>query len=77
MMSKLLSMHDAAERDVTDGASAATEGFTSPICFAARHEIIRQGRRDLTLISMMPGLIYDQEALNLLRRVIEPESLHS
>ena len=36
------------------------EGFTSFICFAAGHEIIRQRRRDLTLIRMTPDLIYDQ-----------------
>jgi glutaconate CoA-transferase subunit A len=36
------------------------EGFTHLIPFAAGHEIIRQGRRDLTLIRMTPDLIYDQ-----------------
>jgi glutaconate CoA-transferase subunit A len=38
----------------------AIEGFTACICFAAAHEIIRQGRRDLTLCRMTPDLIYDQ-----------------
>ena len=38
----------------------AIEGFTAFICFAAGHEIIRQRRRDLTLIRMTPDLIYDQ-----------------
>ena len=38
----------------------ALEGFTHLIPFAAGHEIIRQGRRNLTLIRMTPDLIYDQ-----------------
>jgi len=45
---------------VHDGMSVAIEGFTSFISFAAGHEIIRQRRRDLTLIRMTPDLIYDQ-----------------
>jgi glutaconate CoA-transferase subunit A len=38
----------------------ALEGFTHLIPFAAGHEIIRQGRRDLTLVRMTPDLVYDQ-----------------
>jgi len=38
----------------------ALEGFTHLIPHAAGHEIIRQGRKDLTLIRMTPDLIYDQ-----------------
>jgi glutaconate CoA-transferase subunit A len=45
---------------VRDGATIAMEGFTHLIPFAAAHEIIRQGRRDLHLIRMTPDLIYDQ-----------------
>ncbi|HEV8192998.1 MAG TPA: CoA-transferase, partial [Ktedonobacterales bacterium] len=45
---------------VRDGLSVAVEGFTGAICFAAGHEIIRQRRRDLTLIRMTPDVIYDQ-----------------
>src|ERR1700757_2973959 len=45
---------------VHDGQSIAMEGFTHLIPFAAGHEIIRQGRRDLHLIRMTPDLIYDQ-----------------
>jgi len=45
---------------VHDGDSVALEGFTHLIPFAAGHEIIRQGRRDLVLIRMTPDLIYDQ-----------------
>lgn len=36
------------------------EGFTHLIPYAAGHEIIRQGRRNLTLIRMTPDLLYDQ-----------------
>lgn len=60
MNDKRLSMHDAVAHYVHDGSSVAIEGFTSFICFAAGHEIMRQGRCDLTLIRMTPDLIYDQ-----------------
>ena len=36
------------------------EGFTHLIPFAAGHEVIRQGRKNLTLIRMTPDLLYDQ-----------------
>jgi glutaconate CoA-transferase, subunit A len=45
---------------VNDGDSVAMEGFTHLIPFAAGHEVIRQRKRDLTLIRMTPDLIYDQ-----------------
>src|ERR1041384_942506 len=45
---------------VTDGATVALEGFTHLIPVAAGQEIIRQGRRDLTLIRMTPDIVYDQ-----------------
>jgi glutaconate CoA-transferase, subunit A len=38
----------------------AMEGFTHLIPHAAGHEVIRQQRKDLTLIRMTPDLIYDQ-----------------
>jgi glutaconate CoA-transferase, subunit A len=57
---KLLSMREAVAEYVRDGLSVAVEGFTGAICFAAGHEIIRQRRRDLTLIRMTPDIIYDQ-----------------
>jgi glutaconate CoA-transferase subunit A len=53
-------MRDAIAAYVNDGCSLALEGFTGFISFAAGHEIIRQKRRDLTLIRMTPDLIYDQ-----------------
>src|SRR5690348_10112161 len=53
-------MHDAVAEIVRDGDTVAIEGFTHLISFAAGHEIIRQGRRDLTLARMTPDVIYDQ-----------------
>jgi glutaconate CoA-transferase subunit A len=53
-------MHDAIAQFVRDGDSVAIEGFTHLIGFAAGHEIIRQGRRDLTLCRLTPDLVYDQ-----------------
>ena len=60
MNAQLLSLADAIARHVQDGMSVALEGFTHLIPFAAGHEIIRQRRRDLTLVRMTPDLIYDQ-----------------
>ena len=53
-------MREAVSRFVHDGDTVVIEGFTHLICFAAGHEIIRQGRRDLTLARLTPDLIYDQ-----------------
>ena len=58
--SKVASMRDAVAALVRDGDTVAIEGFTHLISFAAGHEIIRQGKRDLTLARMTPDLIYDQ-----------------
>jgi glutaconate CoA-transferase subunit A len=58
--SKVASLRDAIAALVRDGDSVAIEGFTHLICFAAGHEIIRQRRRELTLIRMTPDVIYDQ-----------------
>jgi glutaconate CoA-transferase, subunit A len=57
---KVATMRDAVAELVRDGDTVAIEGFTHLICFAAGHEIIRQGRRDLTLCRMTPDVIYDQ-----------------
>src|SRR5437667_1886616 len=57
---KLVSMQEAIATYVRDNCSVIIEGFTAFICFAAGHEIIRQRRRNLTLIRMTPDLIYDQ-----------------
>jgi glutaconate CoA-transferase subunit A len=45
---------------VNDGDEVALEGFTHLIPFAAGHELIRQGRRDLTLVRLTPDVVYDQ-----------------
>ena len=60
MDSKVVSLRDAIARYVHDGDTVVIEGFTHLICFAAGHEIIRQGRRNLTLCRLTPDLIYDQ-----------------
>ena len=59
-MAGFLSLHDAVARYVQDGATVTMEGFTHLIPFAAGHEVIRQKKRDLTLIRMTPDIIYDQ-----------------
>ena len=56
----LLTLAEAMRRHVPDGACVALEGFTHLIPFAAGHELIRQGRRELHLVRMTPDLIYDQ-----------------
>jgi glutaconate CoA-transferase, subunit A len=60
MADKAASMQSAIADLVRDGDTVAIEGFTHLICFAAGHEIIRQGRRDLTLCRLTPDVIYDQ-----------------
>jgi glutaconate CoA-transferase subunit A len=59
-MAKVASLTDGVAELVHDGDLVALEGFTHLIPFAAAHEIIRQGRRNLTLARMTPDLIYDQ-----------------
>ncbi|MGH7370135.1 MAG: CoA transferase subunit A [Candidatus Methylomirabilaceae bacterium] len=61
MTQKLLSMPEAIERFVPDGCcvlmGAALEAL---IPFAAGHEIIRQGRKDLTLVGPISDMLFDQ-----------------
>jgi len=59
-MARFLTLPEAIAEFVHDGSSVALEGFTHLIPFAAGHEIIRQGRKNLHLIRMTPDLIYDQ-----------------
>jgi glutaconate CoA-transferase, subunit A len=59
-MATIVPLATAVRELVHDGDVVALEGFTHLIPFAAGHEIIRQGRRDLTLVRMTPDLIYDQ-----------------
>jgi glutaconate CoA-transferase subunit A len=60
MPSKVTSLRDAIAAHVHDGDTLAIEGFTHLISFAAAHEVIRQGRRNLTLARLTPDLVYDQ-----------------
>jgi glutaconate CoA-transferase subunit A len=59
-MARLLSLAEAVASTIRDGDTVAMEGFTHLIPHAAAHEVIRQQRKDLTLIRMTPDLIYDQ-----------------
>jgi len=61
-MSKLCSLKEAVAQFVKDGDLVYAAGFTHLIPFAAGHEIIRQGRRNLTLARATPDLIYEQMA---------------
>jgi glutaconate CoA-transferase subunit A len=57
---KFCSLAEAVAANVHDGDCVAMEGFTHLIPFAAGHEVMRQGRKHLTLVRMTPDLIYDQ-----------------
>ena len=59
-MGELTSLSAAVAALVHDGDTVALEGFTHLIPVAAGHEVIRQGRRDLTLVRMTPDIVYDQ-----------------
>ncbi len=59
-MTPVLPLAESIAAHVGDGACVALEGFTHLIPFAAGHELIRQGRRDLHLVRMTPDLVYDQ-----------------
>ncbi len=70
-MTKLIPLKKAIEEYVKDGDVVYAAGFTHLIPFAAGHEIIRQGRKDLTLARATPDLIYDQMvAAGCARKVI-------
>jgi glutaconate CoA-transferase, subunit A len=59
-VAEIVALRDAIDHLVRDGDTVALEGFTHLIPHAAGHELIRRGRRDLTLIRMTPDLVYDQ-----------------
>jgi glutaconate CoA-transferase, subunit A len=56
----IVSLSDAVSELVRDGDVVALEGFTHLIPHAAGHELIRQRRRELTLVRMTPDVVYDQ-----------------
>ena len=61
MESKLLSMKEAVERYVLNGSAVAMSTFMEQmIVYAAAHEIIRQRRKNLTLIGPISDLLFDQ-----------------
>jgi glutaconate CoA-transferase, subunit A len=59
-VAEVVGLREAVAGLVRNGDAVALEGFTHLIPTAAGHEIIRQERKDLTLIRMTPDLIYDQ-----------------
>jgi len=59
-MAEVTSLREAVAELVFDGDAVAFEGFTHLIPFAAAHEVLRQGRRELELIRMTPDIVYDQ-----------------
>jgi glutaconate CoA-transferase subunit A len=59
-VSEIVSLTDAVAGAVHDGDTVALEGFTHLIPFAAGHEVLRQGRSDLTLVRLTPDVLYDQ-----------------
>ncbi|RZQ60650.1 CoA transferase subunit A [Amycolatopsis suaedae] len=59
-MAELVPLSEGIAELVRDGDTVALEGFTHLIPFAAGQEVVRQRKRDLTLVRMTPDLIYDQ-----------------
>src|SRR6201992_3145427 len=57
---EIVTLQDAVAEIVNDGDTIALEGFTHLIPVAAGQEIIRQRKRDLTLVRMTPDIVYDQ-----------------
>lgn len=70
-MAELASLREAIQQLVHDGDAVAMEGFTHLIPFAAGHEVLRQGCRELELIRMTPDILYDQMVgLGAARRLV-------
>ncbi len=60
-MSKVCTMAEAIARFIPNGAAVAMGcALESGIPFAAGHELIRQGRRDLVLIGPISDMLFDQ-----------------
>ena len=60
MTAGLVPLREAIAELVHDGDTVALEGFTHLIPHAAGHELIRQGRKELTLVRMTPDVVFDQ-----------------
>jgi glutaconate CoA-transferase subunit A len=56
----IVPLGEAVGQLVRDGDVVALEGFTHLIPHAAGHELIRGGKRGLTLVRMTPDVVYDQ-----------------
>jgi glutaconate CoA-transferase subunit A len=57
---KIQPLPEAVASLVQDGCFVALEGFTHLIPFAAGHELLRQGRQDLTVVRLTPDVLFDQ-----------------
>jgi glutaconate CoA-transferase subunit A len=57
---KIQPLPEAVASLVQDGSFVALEGFTHLIPFAAGHELLRQGRHDLTVVRLTPDVLFDQ-----------------
>jgi glutaconate CoA-transferase, subunit A len=57
---KIQPLPEAVATLVQDGCFVALEGFTHLIPFAAGHELLRQGRQDLTVVRLTPDVLFDQ-----------------
>jgi glutaconate CoA-transferase subunit A len=70
-MEKIVPLSTAIQHHVHSGDTVYAAGFTHLIPFAAGHEIIRQGIKELVLARATPDLIYDQlVAAGCARKVI-------
>ena len=70
-MAEVMPLSEAIAQFVHDGDVIAMEGFTHLIPYAAGHEVIRQRRKDLTLIRMTPDILYDQAiGMGMVRKLI-------
>jgi len=69
---KLMTMREAVARFIPDGASVCMgTALEAAIPFAAGHELIRQRRRDLTLIGPISDMLFDQlVGAGCVRRII-------
>jgi glutaconate CoA-transferase, subunit A len=68
---KIQPLPEAVASLVQDGCFVALEGFTHLIPFAAGHELLRQGRQDLTVVRLTPDVLFDQMiGLGRVERVI-------
>jgi glutaconate CoA-transferase subunit A len=70
-MPRFLTLPAAVREFIHDGDAVAFEGFSHLVPYAAGHEVIRQGKRDLTLFRMVPDILYDQMiGMELVRKLV-------